>query len=81
MKFLRLIGTILFLTGLAPLFYLLFEEVLYNLNYYYNHQANFVLLLVGGVLSSAIGFVILWGEEPEPEKQPSSKISNGALSV
>ena len=78
MKLLRLIGTILFITGLALLFILFFEEILYNLNYYYNHQVNFVLLMVGGALPLAIGFVILW--EGEPEKQLSSQVKNDILS-
>jgi hypothetical protein len=74
MRRLRLVGWFLFLIGLAILTVLSIEEILYNLNYYYNHQVNFVLLIVGGALPLAIGSVILL--EEEPEKQPSSKIKN-----
>jgi hypothetical protein len=65
MRRLRLMGWFLLLIGLAILSVLSIEEISYNLNYFYNHQVNFVLLIVGGALPLAIGSVILLEEEPD----------------
>ena len=68
MSRLRLLGWFLFLIGLSLLAILFFEEISNNLNYYYNHQVNFVLLLLVGLLLFIIGSrLVFW--EAEPTKQ------------
>ncbi len=65
MKRLKLLGAILFVVGLALLFILVFEEFFYNLNYYYNHQANFDLLFFFGTLLFGIGFWLMIRERKQ----------------
>ncbi len=74
MRRFRLVGWSLFLIGLVLLTILLVEEFSNNLNYYYKHQVNFVLLFGVGTILSAIGFVILWGKNQRNNKSPLLRI-------
>jgi hypothetical protein len=64
MRLLRLLGFVLLVLAfvLASIFFI--DELIYRLNYYYNHQVNFVLLIVFGILSFGIGlWLINWENE------------------
>jgi uncharacterized membrane protein len=66
MNRLRLVGWFLFFVGLVLLAILFGEEVFNNLNYYYHHQVNFILLLLIGFLSLFIGSrLVFWKVEPK----------------
>jgi len=71
MRRLRLAGWFLVGVGLALLFILLYEEFSNNLNYYYNHQVNFDLLVLVGLLSFGIGSWLM-RREREPKKENPS---------
>ena len=80
MRLLRLTGLILFAVGLTLLFIWAYEEFIYNFNYYYNHQANFDLLVFFGILLFGTGaFLINW--EREPKKQTSSLEAPGTFNA
>ena len=72
MRLLRLLGFILLVLAFVIASLFLIDEVIYNLNYYYNHQVNFVLLIVFGILSFAIGLWLI-NLESESKKQNLSK--------
>jgi len=71
MERLKLLGLILLVIGLALGVIWLYEEFFNNFNYYYNHQVNFVLLVLVGVFSLVIGLRFMFWER-EPKKQNPS---------
>jgi hypothetical protein len=75
MRLLRLLGSILLIFAFAFGSILFYEEFINNLNYYYNNQVNFVLLLLFGILSFGIGlWLINW--KSESEEQNLSRLSH-----
>jgi len=66
MRILRPIGVIAFFSGLAVELIWFYDEMLFNFNYYYRHQVNFVLLTFFGGLLLCIGlFLMLWERKPK----------------
>ena len=59
MKLSRLLGYVLYVTGLMLLSILAIEELLNNFNYYYYNQVNFLLLFLAGLLSFLTGIILL----------------------
>ena len=60
MRLSRLLGYVLYGTGLALLSILAIEELLNNFNYYYYNQVNFLLLFLAGLLSLFTGIILLY---------------------
>ena len=68
MRRLSLVGWFLFLIGVALEVIWVYEEVVYNFNYYYYHQVNFLLLVIGGALTLVIGTKLIFWEENQRNK-------------
>lgn len=68
MRLLRLLGLILLVLSFVLASIFIVEELIYNLNYYYDHQVNFVLLIVFGILAFGFGLWLINWESESKEK-------------
>ena len=74
MRRLRLLAVILFVFGLALITILFYEEFTNNLNYYYNHMTNVVLLILVGALLLIIGSRLMFWERKTKEAKMTIKL-------
>jgi hypothetical protein len=77
MRLLRLLGLILLVLAFVLASIFVVEEFIYNLNYFYNHQVNFVLLIAFGILSFGIGWwLINWESESKEQNLSETKTAS-----
>jgi hypothetical protein len=76
MRLLRFLGLILLVLSFVLASVFLIDEGIYNLNYFYNNQVNFVLLISFGILSFGIGWwLINWESESKEQNISETKQS------
>ncbi len=74
MRLLRLLGLILLALAFVLASIFIVEELIYNLNYFYNHQVNFILLISFGILAFGIGlWLIKWERESKEQNLSETK--------
>ena len=74
MRLLRLLGLILLALAFVLASIFIVEELIYNLNYFYNHQVNFILLISFGILAFGIGlWLINWKSESKEQNLSETK--------
>ena len=74
MRLLRLLGLILLVLAFVLASIFVVEELVYNLNYFYNNQVNFILLISFGMLAFGFGlWLIDWKSESKEQNLSETK--------
>jgi len=74
MRLLRLLGLILLVLAFVLAAIFIVEELIYNLNYFYRHQVNFILLISFGILAIGFGlWLIKWESESKEQNLSETK--------